>query len=92
MARPKADLPPRDSIRLLIDERGRLPIRVTPGARSEGLVIGEGRLLVKVRARPQEGAANAAVTRLVAKALGVAPTRVTLIRGATAPEKLLEIS
>jgi hypothetical protein len=36
MARPKADLPAVEAIRALLDEEGRLALRVTPGARSEG--------------------------------------------------------
>ncbi len=67
-------------------------MRVIPGARSEGVTIREGQVLVKVRARPQDGAANAAVIALVARALGCAPSRVELLRGATLREKLLQIA
>jgi len=67
-------------------------VRVTPGARVESLEIVEGRLAAKVRAKPKDGEANAAVLRLVAQALGVAPSRVTLLRGATSREKLLQLS
>lgn len=91
MARPKTDTPPAEVIRALVDGEGRLALRVTPGARVEGLEIVEGRLLAKVRARPEDGKATAAVLALVAAALGVAPSRVTLLRGATSREKLLRI-
>ena len=91
MARPKADLPPADAVRALADDEGRLAIRVTPGARIEGLEIAEGRLLAKVRAKPEDGKANAAVRDLLAAALGVAPSRLTLLRGATSRDKLFSI-
>ena len=91
MTRPKADLPPVGALRALVDGEGRLAVRVTPGARSEGIAIEDGSVLVKVRARPTDGEANDAVGRLVAKALGIAPSRVALLRGATSREKLLRI-
>ena len=91
MARPKADHPAAQAIRALIDSEGRLAMRVTPGARIERLSIEDGRLLAKVRAKPQDGAANAAVTKLVASALGVATSRVELLRGGASREKQFRI-
>jgi len=91
MARPKADLPPAEAIRALADAEGRLAVRVTPGARSEGLEIVDGRLLAKVRVKPEDGKATTAVLALVAQALGLPKSAVTLLRGATAREKLLSI-
>jgi uncharacterized protein YggU (UPF0235/DUF167 family) len=91
MARPKLALPSADAIRALVDGEGRLAVRVTPGARSEGLDIDEGRVLVKVRAKPEDGKATQAVIDLVAQALGIAASRITLLRGATSREKLLSI-
>lgn len=66
-------------------------MRVTPGARSEGLEIAEGRVLVKVRAKPEDGKATAAVLELLARALEVAPSGLSLLRGATSREKLVRI-
>jgi uncharacterized protein YggU (UPF0235/DUF167 family) len=91
MARPKADLPPQEAVWALIDGEGQVAVRVTPGARDEALEIAEGRLLARVRARPQDGKANDAVRRLLASALGVAPSRVELLRGATSREKQFRI-
>ena len=91
MARAPVDLPPAAAIRALADGEGRLALRVTPGARAEGLAIAEGRLTAKVRAKPTAGAANAAVIALLARALGVPPTALTLLRGATSREKLVRI-
>jgi uncharacterized protein YggU (UPF0235/DUF167 family) len=91
VARPKADLPPADAIRALADAEGRLALRVTPGARGESLEIGQGVLLVKVRARPHDGAANGAVFALLAAALGVATSRLRMLRGATGRDKLVQL-
>ena len=91
MARARTELPPAEAIRALADGEGRLAVRVTPGARIEALEIVDGRLLAKVRAKPEDGKANAAVLELVASALALAPSRVALLRGATSREKLLRI-
>jgi uncharacterized protein YggU (UPF0235/DUF167 family) len=88
MAR-KTELPPPEAIRALADGQGRLAVRVTPGARQESLEVVDGRLLAKVRARPEDGKANAAVLALVAAGLGIAPSRLRLLRGATSREKVL---
>ena len=91
MARPKADLPPPDAIRALVDGEGRLAVRVTPAARIEALEIVDGRLLAKVRAKPEDGRANAAVQGLIAAGLGLATSRLRLLRGATSREKLFAV-
>lgn len=91
MARPKADLPSAEAIRAFADDADRLALRVTPGARSEGIAIENGKVVVKVRAKPQDGAANAAVLVLLAKALGCAPSRLEMLRGATSREKLVQL-
>ena len=91
MARPKPDLPAAEAVRALIDGEGRLALRVTPGARIEGLDLSDGRLQAKVRAKPEDGKANAAVIALLAAALAIAPSRITLLRGATSREKQFRI-
>jgi uncharacterized protein YggU (UPF0235/DUF167 family) len=91
MARPKADIPPPEAIAALADAPGRLAVKVTPGAREEGIVLSDGKLMIKVRARPDGGAANEAVLALLARALGVPRSRLTLLRGATSREKLVQV-
>lgn len=91
MAKPKPDLPSAETIRTLVDSEGRLAVRVTPGARVETLEIAGDKLLARVRAKPEDGKANAAVLALIARALGVAPSRLSLLRGATSREKLVRI-
>jgi hypothetical protein len=92
MARAKADLPPAEAVRELLDSAGRIAVRVTPAARSEGVCIENDRLCVKTRAKPQDGAANVAVCKLVAEALGIAPSRCRLVRGESSRDKLLQVS
>jgi uncharacterized protein len=75
-----------------------LTVRLTPrGGRDaiDGIeVLADGRCVLKARVRvpPSEGEANAALIRLVARALGVAPRAVTLVAGETARIKRLHIA
>ncbi len=77
---------------------GRIRVVVTPrGGRDEvtGVERDEGgRALVRVRvgAAPVDGRANEAVERLLAKAIGVAPSRVRVVGGATSRHKQVEVS
>jgi uncharacterized protein YggU (UPF0235/DUF167 family) len=91
VARPKADFPSTEAIRALADDQGRLALRVTPGARVEGIEVGEGMLLVKVRAKAKEGEANEAVLALLGQALGLATSRLRMLRGATGRDKLVQL-
>ena len=69
-----------------------LRVRVTPRAGRDE-IAGErgGVLLVRVTAPPEDGKANMAVCRLIAKALRIGPTRVRVARGAGSRDKLLRI-
>jgi uncharacterized protein YggU (UPF0235/DUF167 family) len=69
MPRPKADLPDPAALWDLV-AGDQLRLRVTPGARTEAISVEEGRVLVKVRAKPSDGAANTAVVKLVARSWG----------------------
>jgi uncharacterized protein YggU (UPF0235/DUF167 family) len=51
----------------------------------------DGGLMVYVRERAIEGAANDAVVRAVASHFGVAPSRVTIRRGQTSRYKMLDV-
>jgi uncharacterized protein YggU (UPF0235/DUF167 family) len=77
---------------MIPDGMAYLQVRVTPGARETA--IGEWRegvLLVKVWEPADKGRANQAVIRLLAKALGVPASSMTLKRGATSRDKLLAV-
>ncbi|WP_086617772.1 DUF167 domain-containing protein [Erythrobacter tepidarius] len=91
MARPAPSLPDPAALRARIDAGGRLAVRVTPGARAESVTLTGDAVLVKVRAPADKGAANDAVIALLARALGLAPSRVSLLRGGTSRQKLLAI-
>ena len=91
MARAKPDLPDAGAMRGLV-QAGELRVRVTPGARTESIAIVDGAVQVKVRAKPQDGAANTAVEALVAKALGIPKSHCRLLRGATSREKVLGVT
>lgn len=75
----------------------RLPIRLTPGASSDRIdgwdVDAEGRpvLKVRVRARPVEGEANAALLKLLAKTLRVPKSAVSLDRGGQSRAKMISV-
>lgn len=70
-----------------------LHVRVTPRASSNAIVGFDdtGCLKLRVTAPPADGAANAAVARLLAKALGVPPRDIILVRGATSREKHFDV-
>ena len=91
MARLKRDFPPVEAILALANREGRLALRVTPGARSEGITLDESTVLVKVRARPTDGEANVAVLALLAEALGLPTSRLRMLRGATGRDKLVQV-
>ena len=75
MARARTDFPTVAAIRAQADGAGRLAVRVIPGARVESVELGQGVLLLKVRVKPEDGKANAAVLTLIAEALGTATSR-----------------
>ncbi|KGJ23708.1 DUF167 domain-containing protein, partial [Paracoccus sanguinis] len=61
----------------------RIAVRVTPRAGRDAVALDEGgRVQVRTTAPPADGKANDAVRRLLAGALGVAPTRLVLAGGA----------
>jgi uncharacterized protein YggU (UPF0235/DUF167 family) len=62
-------------------------VRVTPKASRNALRVEAGVIRVYVTVVPEDGKANAAVVALLAKALGVAKSRLTLLRGAAARDK-----
>lgn len=71
----------------------RVAVRVTPRAGANKIEgEREGRLLVRVTAAPEDGKANAAVCKLIAKRLRVGKTTVSVVSGETSREKTLEIT
>jgi uncharacterized protein (TIGR00251 family) len=70
-----------------------LTVRLQPRAKRDE-VVGErdGVIVIRVTAPPVDGKANAALCRLVAKHARVAPTRVEIVRGHTAREKVIRVA
>ncbi|MCV2877534.1 DUF167 domain-containing protein [Sedimentimonas flavescens] len=68
-----------------------IALRVTPKASRNQIVAAEDGLRAYVTVVPEDGKANAEVTKLLAKALGVAKSRLTLIRGQTARDKVFRL-
>ena len=68
-----------------------IAIRVTPNARRAGVDLVAGQIRISVTETPEAGKATEAARAALAKALGVAKTRLTLIRGATARDKLFRL-
>ena len=71
---------------------GELRVRVQPRA-SRSEIVGEraGELVVRVTAPPAGGRANDAVRKLLAKRLGVAPSRISIGSGQNARSKLIRV-
>lgn len=67
-------------------------VAARPGARRNLLSLTEDGLKAEVTVAPEGGRANAAITRLLAKGLGVAPSRLVLLRGAKARTKVFRLS
>jgi len=67
-------------------------VRLTPrAARDELAGWREGVLAVRVTAPPVGGRANAALVRLLADALGLAPSRLSVVSGASARLKRVRV-
>ncbi|MBZ0123146.1 MAG: DUF167 domain-containing protein [Roseovarius sp.] len=66
-------------------------VRVTPRAATNAIVLRDGAIRVAVTAAPEGGKANAAVQKLLAKALGVPKSRLRLIRGESARDKVFSV-
>ncbi|MBV8066732.1 MAG: DUF167 domain-containing protein [Candidatus Eremiobacteraeota bacterium] len=58
-----------------------IDVRIKPGSKRPGLSNENGELVLRVRERAVEGAANAACVRALAGAYGVARCDVELVRG-----------
>lgn len=65
--------------------------KVKPGCKQPGVTVEGDSLILRVRERAVEGAANEACIRALANALDVAPSRVTLLRGAHSRAKTFAV-
>lgn len=67
-------------------------MRVTPGASRDEVRVEADMVQLRVTAPPADGAANDAVLRLLAAALGRPPRDLTLLRGTSARIKLIGVA
>lgn len=65
-------------------------VRVTPNARRAGLEPGAP-IRISVTEVPEDGRATAAAQEMLARALGVAKTRLVLVRGAASRDKIFRL-
>ena len=87
MSRPRSRPAPAHSRDDAID------VRVTPRARRSAIAgVRDGTILVRLAAAPVEGAANTAVGALLARALGVRPSAVTVVHGERGRDKTVRVA
>lgn len=78
-------------LRHLAEPGTEIAVRVTPRASRNAVVAEAGTIRIYVTVVPEDGKATAAAARLLAGALGVAKSRITLLRGATARDKVFRL-
>jgi uncharacterized protein len=77
---------------LVAKERIKIEVKLTPRASRDEIVgIRDGVLRVRVTAPPVDGKANEALCRLIAKHVGVPPSRVSVVTGHRSRDKVVRI-
>ena len=70
----------------------RIEVRLKPrGSGDELIGLRDGVLQAKVTAPPVDGRANRALCKLIAKRVGVAPSRVSVVRGEKSRDKVVQV-
>lgn len=75
----------------LVQDGAQFSVRATPRARRNAVELRDGQIRISVTTAPEDGKANAAIQKLLARALGVAPSRLVLVRGASARDKVFRL-
>ncbi|MDO6478425.1 DUF167 domain-containing protein [Shimia thalassica] len=81
-----------ENLSRLAVEGTEITVRVTPKASRNAVKVEDGQIRVYVTTVPEGGKANAAVQKLLAKQMGLAKSRLVLIRGQTARDKTFVVS
>lgn len=95
--KPKS-VPAADEIWRLVSSDRKICVRVTPNAKSESIAIASPELgappvlQIRVTVPPEGGKANATVIALLAKALGIRKSAISIAHGETGRNKILEIA
>ncbi len=75
-----------------MSEDASIAVRLRPGAKGDELLgMRDGVLQARVSAPPLDGKANRALCRLLAKRLGIAPSRVSVVRGQRSRDKVVRV-
>jgi uncharacterized protein len=69
-----------------------LSVVVKPGSKSPGMTVVDGTIVLRVRERAIDGAANAACIRALAASLRVAPSTIVLLHGERGRHKRFAIA
>lgn len=77
----------------LVDGAVRLVVQAKPRSSKEGVARAtDGTLVVRVRASPVDGEANARLVEVLAQALGVRRSDIAIVRGASARHKEVAVT
>ncbi|MBM3153425.1 MAG: DUF167 domain-containing protein [Chloroflexi bacterium] len=70
-----------------------LAVRVTPRASRNEIVgvLSDGTIKIHLTAPPAEGQANEALIKFLGSVLGIAPSRIDIVAGATGRDKLVSV-
>jgi hypothetical protein len=71
---------------------GNVAVHVVPRSDRTAVDVSAGRIVIRVRAAPADGRATEEARRALAGALGVPPSRVTLLRGPRSRDKIFEVA
>ena len=69
----------------------RITVRVTPNASHPRCEEHDDMYHIRVSAPPEKGRATDAARRMLAKAIGIAPSRISLVMGSTSRVKIFEV-
>jgi uncharacterized protein len=70
----------------------RIAVRLRPrGHRDQLMGMRDGVLLARVTAPPVEGRANKALCQMIAKRIGIAPSRVSVVQGEKSRDKVVRV-
>jgi len=76
----------------VVSEAAEIRVRLRPRGRGDDLLgMRDGVLQVRVSAPPVDGKANKALCRLIAKSAGVAPSKVSVVRGEKSRDKVVRV-
>ncbi|WP_372800452.1 DUF167 domain-containing protein [Paracoccus seriniphilus] len=68
-----------------------IAVRATPQAGRNEIRVEDGQIRIYVTVTPEKGKANERIRKLLAKALGIAKSRLVLMRGETSRDKLFRV-